>query len=186
MSSLFRAASSFVGATLFGFIMGACALSAPAPSRGRTPTPSYTVILGIADTAAHLYRDAEFGPHEPTRRIIREQRGLDELWSTLQAHVPAPSVDFVQKDVLVAAFGVHGSVGPTISIDTVLTRGAERIVVVRVTVLNERCLEESALTEPIDIVVVPHEPWRTTQFVERRDRLPGCIPSPRAIRRYNP
>jgi hypothetical protein len=160
-------------------------MSACAQTRGRIPALRDRVIIGVADTAAHLYRDAEDGPHDPARRIIREQRGLDQLWSTLQHPLPAPRVDFSQSDVLVAAFGIHGSLGPTISIDTVLTRGAERIVVVRVTDVNEQCLVASELTFPVDIVVVPHESTRTTQFVERRARLPGCFPSPRPIRRYN-
>lgn len=179
MGSLSPFASMLISATLLGVLVGACA-----QSRGLTPAFRDSVIIGVADTGAHLYRgEPGNGRAEPTRSVIRNQRALNELWSTLQAHVPPPRVDFSQKDVLVARFGVHGSTGRAISIDTVLTGAAQRIVVVRVTAVNEDCLVGSALTYPVDIVVVPHESTRTTRFVERTHRLPGCVPSPRPIRR---
>ncbi len=175
MGSLSRSGSRFVGATLLGFLISACAMGACAQTRGRIPALRDSVIIGVADTAAHLYRDFEGnGPGKPARRVIREQRDLDEVWSTLDHLFAVPRIDFAQNDVLVAAFGASSSVGPAISIDTVLIRDAKRIVVVRVTDINERCLASSAMTEPIDIVVVPHDSTRTTQFVERTASFPDC------------
>lgn len=178
MYSPSRTAFILVGTALLGVLTNACA-----QTHGIQPALGDTVIIGITDTAAHLRREIWFGPRQRTRRVIREQRDLDALWSGLQAHVPTPRVDFSQKDVLVAGYGDYPAVGPTISIDTVLTRGLERIVVVRVTDLVGNCLVPSAVTAPFDIVVVPRDTARTTQFVERRARLTGCNPSPDPIRR---
>jgi hypothetical protein len=178
MSSVFRSGWILVGTALLCVLMSACAQTL----RIRA-TPGDRVIIGITDTAAHLRRDFYFGPHQPTRRVIRQQRDLDGFWSTLQTHIPPPTVDFSQRDVLAVGFGSHGSEGPTISIDTVLTRGQERIAVVRTTYLTEACLVPSVVTAPFDIVVVPRDSTRTTQFVERSVRSRSCFPSPNPIRR---
>jgi hypothetical protein len=187
MGSLYRSGSRLVDATLLGSLFTACSMSACAQTRGSGLDLRNTVLIGVVDTAAHLHRDRRGnGPQEPTRRIIREQHALDTLWSILQEHFPAPRLDFSKEDVLVAGMGGQSAVGPTISIDTVLTRGAERIVFVRVTEVAEECLLASAYTYPIDIVVVPRDSTRTTRFVERTTRLSGCRPSPPAIRRLDP
>lgn len=178
MPSLFRSGSRLIGATLLGVLMSACA-----QTQGIRPALGDTVVIGMTDTGAHLYRELWFGPDYPTRRVIREQRDLDEFWSTLQTHIPPPTVDFSQKDVLAVGFGRYKTLGPTISIDTVLTRGSDRIVVVRVRDLIGNCLVPSAVSAPFDIVVVPRDSTRTTQFAERRTRLTGCVPSPDPIRR---
>lgn len=178
MPSPFRTVFIIVGATLLGVLTNACA-----QTQGIRPARGDTVIIGMIDTATHLRPDVYFGPRQRTRRIIREQRDLDELWSTLQSHVPVPRVDFSQKDVLVGGFGTYPSEGPTISIDTVLTRGEERIVVVRTTHLREACLVPSVVTAPFDIVVVPHDSTRTTRFVERSVHSSSCVPSLYPIRR---
>lgn len=177
MRSLARPGLRSVGATLLG-VLSACALV-----HGRSSAPRDVVIIGVADTAAHLYRQLWFGPDDPTRRVIREQRDLDEFWSTLQTHIPPPTVDFSRKDVLAVGFGRYAVTAPTISIDTVLTRGSERIVVVRVRDLMEECLVPSAVSAPFDLVVVPRDSIRTTQFAERRMLLTECHPSPDPIRR---
>jgi hypothetical protein len=178
--------SILFGAALLGFLTSACAISACAQSRGRAPAARDTVIIGVADTAAHLYRSPEGnGPDTSTRRVMRDQRNLEELWKTIDSLLPLPRVDFARSDVLVAAFGAWGRLEPAINIDTVLTRGAERIVIVRVTSVAEDCLMPSEMTYPIDIVVVPRDSTRTTRFIERKTRLRGCLPSPPAIIRWN-
>lgn len=178
MYSLSRTAVIIVGVALLGVLTNACA-----QTQRIRPALGDTVVIGMTDTAAHLYRELWFGPDYPIRRVIREQRDLDEFWSTLQTHIPPPTVDFSQKDVLAVGFGRYPTLGPTISIDTVLTRGSERIVVVGVRDLIGNCLVPSAVSAPFDIVVVPRDSTRTTQFAERRMRLTDCHPSPDPIRR---
>jgi hypothetical protein len=178
--------SMFFGAALLGLFTSVCAKSACAQSRGRIPGLRDTIIVGVADTAAHLYRSAEDnGPKAPLRRVIRDRQNLHEIWKTFDSLLPAPSVDFERSDVLVAAIGAWGYFGPTINIDTVLTRGPERIAIVRVRNVAEECLTASELTHPIDIVVVPRDSTRPTRFIERRTRLRGCLPSPPPILRWN-
>lgn len=165
-------------------LVGLLALAAPRGAQAQ-PHPD-TVIIGVRDTAAHLHRSREGnGPDKPVRRVIRDQQNLDEVWRMLTSRMRVPRIDFEDQDVLVAAFGVDGYIGPTINIDTVLTRDAERIAIVRVTDVAERCLLAAAYSYPIDIVVVPRDSTRTTRFVERKTRLRGCRPSPPTIIRYD-
>lgn len=137
------------GPVLVGVGILAVFASACAQTRGLSPALPDSVLIGVKDTAAHLYRSAEGnGRREPARRVIREQRDLDDIWRTLYSPGPVPRIDFAQRDVLVAAHGTYGSFDPMINIATVLTRGAERIVIVRVTRINEECLSASELTHP--------------------------------------
>ena len=115
---------------------------------------------------AHAYYS---GFDRPMRAVIRDQETWRTAWATLYARsspVPAvPAVDFSRSAVILVALGTRGSGGYDITISRVARDAGLVYVQVTSTSPGERCGTTLALTQPVDIVVLPHTVERAA-FVE--------------------
>ena len=137
-------------------------------------------VLTPSDTAAHLHRTQASGSQERFRLVIRDRasygRLMDKLTTVVDRGVDA-SVDFRRSEVIAVSFGQIGGYGPAISVDSVIdTRGERRIVVRRIS--SGGCPEGAAVTNPIDIVVVPASPPSTTVRWDERESTRGDCGDP--------
>lgn len=147
-----------------------------ASQHGRRATES--LVLSPVDTAAHLYHGLYSGMKDSARLVLHDSIGFAAVWRTvrgLNLGVPEqPNIEMRTHDVIVAALGAQGAIGPRISIDSIVMRGHERIVIVRRTYPPRDCMESQVFNSPIDVVVVPADRSRATRFIERRRDLRRC------------
>jgi hypothetical protein len=99
------------------------------------------------------------GLNEPGRFVLRSEAEWSALWRRITARTgpprEPPAVDFRRDMLLVAAMGTQRTTGYTIRIESVIDQGdALRAEVVR-TGPGPRCGVGAALTQPVDIVIVP-------------------------------
>lgn len=116
---------------------------------------------------AHAYYS---GFDQPVRTVIDNQQDWSAAWATLYARQfpkPAvPAVDFSQSAVIIAAMGTRGTGGYEITITRVARGGGITWFEVTSASPGNRCGTTQALTQPVDIVVVPHRVVESA-FVEQ-------------------
>ena len=120
-----------------------------------------------------------FGSHSgidrPITSAVRSPKDWQRLWVDLNARsgppLPPPPIDFRRRMLLVAALGQRPTGGFGIRIVSVARRGPGLVATVVRTSPGRRCGTIQALTEPVDVVVVPRAEgpvrWRFRDEVTR-------------------
>jgi hypothetical protein len=116
------------------------------------------------------------GLRTPTRTVVRTPDEWATMWAQLvQPSVPpppAPTIDFAQEMVIIAALGERPSGGHAITITRVSEAGDGSVdVVVQSRSPGTTCITTSALTQPVDVVRVPRRdgPVRYWEQSERKN-----------------
>jgi hypothetical protein len=149
-------------------VLVACSSGAPTPGADG-PQP---VVTHIDSTAVVLASSQGLG--DPTRAVIRDSIAWGAFWS--QAHSlmepvsAAPSVNFADSMLLVAALGTRATGGHTVTIDSV-ARGASLRAFVTTATPGPDCMPTMAITWPVQAVRVPRFDG-SVEFVEHEEVRP--------------
>lgn len=108
------------------------------------------------------------GIGETRRLVLRDANGWAAFWSELGAG-DRPDVDFTQNVVIVAAAGQQRGGGHEIAVDRVNQAEGQLTIEVVETTPGPNCLTSGAVTQPVDVVVVPVAEPRGWSFVERKE-----------------
>jgi hypothetical protein len=143
------------------------------------PIPDSSTAQGYApygnSTAVEVRRLGKWtrtGIAEARRLVIRDANAWAELWSELGVG-ERPEVDFTRDLVIVVAAGQRPTGGHEIAVDQVTQSGPALTVSVLETKPGPNCMTTAALTQPVDIVVVPAVNAKSWSFVEQKD-VRGC------------
>jgi len=112
------------------------------------------------------------GISESRRLVIRDANAWAGFWAELGVG-ERPSVDFTKDLVLAVASGQHPTGGYGIEIQRVTQNGGELSVEVKETSPGPNCVTTSALTQPVDVVLVPAAGVKSWGFVEHQE-VRGC------------
>lgn len=134
-------------------------------------TPEGQEPITITRLRAEPYSFAyNSGLTESARRTVRSQAEWQQAWSTLwrtTSPVPPPApMNFGREVVVVAALGQRNSGGYGIYVDSAYQRAGHVEVVIRKVSPGAGCVTTAALTEPVDVAVIPV----TGQPLEFRER----------------
>lgn len=114
------------------------------------------------------------GINEARRLVIRDANAWAEFWSQLGVG-DRPGVDFSRDLVIAVAAGQRPSGGHEITISQVTQADGElRVEVVEITP-GPNCSTTSALTQPVDVVVLQAVNPKSWSFVQRKE-VRGCQP----------
>ena len=112
------------------------------------------------------------GINERRRLVIRDANGWAAFWSELGVG-ERPAVDFTRDLVVAVAAGQQSSGGHEISVSQVTSTNGELRIEVVETSPGPNCMTTTALTQPVDVVVVPAVDARGWSFVEQK-QVRGC------------
>ena len=137
-----------------------------------TDIPSTAIDEVFSDAGvrrvAHMYNSSF---DRPARTVIRDRESWQVAWATLYIGMPPivapPTIDFSRSTVVLAALGTRPSGGYDITISRVARDAGVLYVQVTSTSPGDKCGVTLALTQPVDVVVVPHTVDRAV-FVERK------------------
>ena len=142
---------------------------APAPPAGppaespaaapETPADSTVEIRRIGRWVGSSIRGSR-------RLVIRDQGTWSQFWSELGAGV-RPEVDFSRDLVIAVASGERTSGGHDIQVRSVTRAGGELRIEVLETSPGAGCITTTALTQPVDVVVVPAAGVTGWSFIDR-------------------
>ena len=149
---------------------------AEAPTANPTDTASAQGYAPYGSAAAPQIRRigqwTHTGIQERRRQVIRDANGWAAFWSEVGTG-DRPAVDFTRDLVIAVAAGQQSSGGHEIAVEKVTRNNGELVIEVVETAPSPNCMTTSALTQPVDVVVVPAVDARGWSFVERRD-VRGC------------
>jgi hypothetical protein len=100
------------------------------------------------------------------RLVIRDPATWSRFWSELGAGVQ-PQMDFGRDLVIAVASGERSSGGHDIIVQRVARSGGELRIEVLETAPGPSCLTSAALTQPVDVVVVPAAGVTGWSFIDR-------------------
>jgi hypothetical protein len=112
------------------------------------------------------------GISEARRLVIRDANAWTEFWSELGVG-DRPAVDFSQDLVIAVAAGQRPTGGHEIAVTQVNQSNGELRVELVETTPGPNCMTTSALTQPVDVVVVKGVNPRSWSFVQRKE-VRGC------------
>lgn len=112
------------------------------------------------------------GINERRRLVIRDANAWAGFWSELGVG-DRPAVDFTRDLVVAVAAGQQSSGGYEIAIDRVTQNNGELMIEVVETSPGPNCMTTAALTQPVDVIVMPAVSARGWSFVERKE-VRGC------------
>jgi hypothetical protein len=152
------------------------------PAAGGADTTSqqgyapYGGASSVGDTpAVQIRRIGQWthtGINERRRLVIRDANTWAAFWSELGVG-DRPAVDFTRDLVVAVAAGQQSSGGYEVAVDQVSQKDGELIIEVVETSPGPNCMTTSALTQPVDVVVMPRVDARGWSFVERKE-VRGC------------
>ncbi len=144
--------------------------SAPVVDQDPAPTPSPSTAAptdpsdaqpdttsGQADGAVEIRRIGRWissGIRGSRRLVIRDPNTWAQFWSELGAGV-RPKVDFSRDLAIAVASGQRSSGGHDIEVQTVTRSGGQLRIEVLETAPGASCVTTAALSQPVDVVVVP-------------------------------
>jgi hypothetical protein len=100
------------------------------------------------------------------RLVIRDPDTWSRFWSELGAGV-RPQVDLSRNLVIAVASGERSSGGHDIAVQKVSRSGGELRIEVLETSPGPECLTTSALSQPVDVVMVPSAGVTGWSFIDR-------------------
>jgi hypothetical protein len=100
------------------------------------------------------------------RLVIRDPDTWSRFWSELGAGV-RPQVDFGRDVAIAVASGERSSGGHDIVVQRVARSDGELRIEVLETSPGKNCMTTSALTQPVDVVVVPAAGVTGWSFIDR-------------------
>jgi PrcB C-terminal len=112
------------------------------------------------------------GINEKRRLVIRDANGWAAFWSELGTG-DRPAVDFTRDLVVAVAAGQQPSGGHEIAVENVSHSNGELRIEVVETSPGPNCMTTAALTQPVDVVVLPGVNAQGWSFVERQE-VRGC------------
>ncbi len=112
------------------------------------------------------------GIHERRRLVIRDANTWAAFWAELGVG-DRPAVDFTRDLVVAVAAGQRSSGGHEVAVDQVTQSNGQLTIEVVETSPGPNCITTSALTQPVDVVVIPRVNARGWSFVERKE-VRGC------------
>lgn len=145
---------------------------APAPEVPLSPTnPADSVGPGGDVEIRRIGSWISSGIKGSRRLVIRDSTTWAQFWSELGAGVQ-PQVDFSRDLVIAVASGEQSSGGHDIRIQRVTREGGELRIEVLETSASPECAITAALTQPVDVVMVPTAGVTGWSFVDREATRP--------------
>ena len=141
----------------------------PAPPPAPAPEAPTTAPDTPADSSVEIRRIGRWvgsSIRGSRRLVIRDQGTWSQFWSELGAGV-RPEVDFSQDLVIAVASGERTSGGHDIQVQSVTRAGGELRIEVLETSPGAGCITTTALTQPVDVVVVPGTGVTGWSFIDR-------------------
>jgi len=114
------------------------------------------------------------GIREARRTVIQDANAWAEFWSELGVG-DRPSLDFTRSIVIAVAAGERPTGGHEIAITKVTRREGELTAQVLETAPGPNCLSATALSQPVDVVVLEGDKPRSWSFVEQKE-VRSCRP----------
>lgn len=136
--------------------------SPEAPTSGDEPQPAPVTDTAAAGTLEpgtdveirRIGRWVSSGIKGARRLVIRDPATWAQFWSELGAGV-RPEVDFRHELVIAVASGERSSGGHDIEVRQVTRAGGQLRIAVMETSPSTGCVTTAALTQPVDVVMVP-------------------------------
>ena len=141
----------------------------PAPPPAPAPEAPTTAPDTPADSSVEIRRIGRWvgsSIRGSRRLVIRDQGTWSQFWSELGAGV-RPEVDFSRDLVIAVASGERTSGGHDIQVQNVTRAGGELRIEVLETSPGAGCITTTALTQPVDVVVVPAAGVTGWSFIDR-------------------
>ena len=134
--------------------------------------PSTAIDESFSDAGVRRVTHTSYsGFDRPARTVIRDQASWQVAWATLYIGmspiVAPPKIDFSRSTIILVALGTQPSGGYDITVSRVARDAGILYVQVTSTSPGDKCGVTLALTQPVDVVVVPHAIGRVV-FVERK------------------
>lgn len=143
---------------------------APAPEAPTDPAgarPDTGLASGTSDVEIRrIGRWISSGIKGARRLVIRDSSTWSQFWSELGAGV-RPHVDFTRDLVIAVASGERTTGGHAIAVERVGRSGGELRIEVVETSPAPDCMTTAALTQPVDVVMVPSEGVAGWSFIDR-------------------
>ena len=102
------------------------------------------------------------GIDDSLRTVVRDAEGWKRTWRAIHRRVspvpPVPAIDFGREMVVVAALGARPTGGFSIRVDSVIDAGDALEVVIRKDIPGAGCFLSAALTQPLDLALLPARP----------------------------
>ncbi len=145
----------------------------PAPAPAAAPAPAPEAPTATPETSAdstlelrRIGRWASSSIRGSRRLVIRDQGTWSQFWSELGAGV-RPDVDFSRDLVIAVASGERATGGHDIQVWSVDRAGGELRIEVLETSPGAGCVTTAALTQPVDVVMVPGAGVTGWSFIDR-------------------
>jgi hypothetical protein len=154
--------------------------AAPAPAPVPETAPDSVTAQGYAPygNAAgdlELRRIGQWtntGISESRRLVIRDANTWARFWAELGVG-ERPAIDFSRNLVVAVAAGQRSSGGYEIAVRRVAQANGDLTIEVEETTPGPNCMTTSALTQPVDVVVLPAVGARSWSFIEHQE-VRGC------------
>jgi protease stability complex PrcB-like protein len=148
---------------------------APAPApEAPTPPPADRTDSGGPASDVEIRRIGSWnssGIKGSRRLVIRDSATWSQFWSELGAGVQ-PQVDFSRDLVIAVALGERPTGGHAIEIQRVTRAGGNLRIEVLETSPAPECMTTAALTQPVDVVMVPTTGVSGWSFIDRNATRP--------------
>ena len=146
--------------------------SPPDAERDTTPEPSAAAPSAPAGQSSDLEirrigRWVSSGIKGNRRLVIRDSNTWASFWSELGAGV-RPKVDFSRDLVIAVASGERTSGGHDLAVDRVSLEGGDLRIEVVETSPGPNCMTTAAMTQPVDVVMVPGAGVNGWSFIDRK------------------
>jgi hypothetical protein len=112
------------------------------------------------------------GISESRRLVIRDANTWARFWAELGVG-ERPAIDFSRNLVVAVAAGQRSSGGYEIAVRRVAQANGDLTIEVEETTPGPNCMTTSALTQPVDVVVLPAVAARSWSFIEHQE-VRGC------------
>ena len=158
-------------------VPGSPASTPPESSVQDTTPPEQGYAPYSSETGVQIRRIGQWthtGIREARRAVIQDANGWAEFWSELGVG-DRPAVDFTRSVVIAVAAGERPTGGHEIAVANVTRKEGELTIQVLETVPGPNCLSATALSQPVDVVVVEGDKPRSWSFVEQKE-VRGCRP----------
>ena len=147
---------------------------APAPEApvGTEPSTADTVGAGALEPGTdveirRIGRWVSSGVRGALRLVIRDQATWEQFWSELGAGV-RPEVNFSQDLVVAVALGERPTGGHDIEVRRITRSGSQLRIEILETYPSSGCSTTAALTQPVDVVLVPAAGVTGWSFIDSR------------------